>query len=586
MFLTIKKSFQILKNNKRKLPFFLVLFCVLAVVDLLGIGLLGPYITIVMDESKINQVPYVSFIIEALQLEISIINFISISMIFIFGFRFVLAIIFNKIILSFCRDIQVSLRSDLMKSYQNMPYEEFIENDSSDAISNTTVLTMYFTNNVLFQTLKAFAEIILAFFLFCFLVFVNGTLVLILSLGLAFLVTLYGNFFKSRMIAYGQGMNMANASLVQAVKQSMQGIKEVRVLGKEEFFYEKYISNARRYGDLHAKSILINTGTRYFMEFAIIGFFVLAISASNILMPGDTTNVFSTIGVFGFAAIRLLPGVNIITSAILQLRAQKNTVDRLHKAVEKLESSNFQSEILTKGNDSNNKVNFESIILKNIQYAYPGSRDNALKNINLEILKGESIGIIGPSGSGKTSLIDILLGLLEPKSGEIIINGKPFNDIKKEWRSMTAYIPQESLMINDTLSTNIQLDKDSPINNDLVNSIDQAQLKKVVDFLPNGLQTNLGESGVRLSGGQRQRVALARAIFHSRDVLVFDEATSALDSDTENEVVKEITRMKGIKTMIIVAHRTNTLRYCDRIYKIDDGLVVDFGTPEEILGLL
>ncbi len=568
---------------------FLFYFCILALVDLAGIGLLGPYIGIAMDQSKIAEIGFLSLIMENLNINVSPISFISICMILIFSFRFALAILVNKKILFFCRDMQVALRSDLMKTYQNMSYEDFTENDSSDAIANTTVLSMYFTNNVLYSTLKAFAEVILAIFLFSFLLFINGLLVLILVLGLGSLVTLYSNFFKSRMISYGQRINTANSNLVQSVKQSMEGIKEVRVLGKENFFYKRYISNAETYGDLHASSQLINTGSRYFIEFAIIGFFVFTISASDFLMLGDSSDIFATLGMFAFAAIRLLPGVNVLSSAILQLRSQKNTVDRLYETLIDLEIEIDFSKIETDDyhENTNSEVNFKSISLENIKYSYPNTNKNVLDGINLEIYKGESIGIIGSSGSGKTTLIDILLGLLKPKSGKIKLNGKSLDKVIENLGKMIAYIPQESLMINETLSSNIQLDESSDLdinNEQLYKSISQAQLTKVVDNLPKGVLTNIGESGIRLSGGQRQRVALARAIFHSRNILVFDEATSALDSQTEAEVINEITRMKGIKTMIIVAHRTETLRFCDRIYKIDNGIIVENGTPNEILG--
>ena len=542
-----------------------------------------------MDQSKIAEIGFLSLIMENLNINVSPISFISICMILIFSFRFALAILVNKKILFFCRDMQVALRSDLMKTYQNMSYEDFTENDSSDAIANTTVLSMYFTNNVLYSTLKAFAEVILAIFLFSFLLFINGLLVLILVIGLGSLVTLYSNFFKSRMISYGQKINAANSNLVQSVKQSMEGIKEVRVLGKENFFYKRYISNAETYGDLHASSQLINTGSRYFIEFAIIGFFVFTISASDFLMLGDSSDIFATLGMFAFAAIRLLPGVNVLSSAILQLRSQKNTVDRLYETLIDLRIEIDFSKIETDAyqENTNSEVNFKSISLENIKYSYPNANKNVLDGINLEIYKGELIGIIGSSGSGKTTLIDILLGLLKPKTGKIKINGKSLDNVIENLGKMIAYIPQESLMINETLSSNIQLDESSDLdinNEQLYKSISQAQLTKVVDNLPKGVLTNIGESGIRLSGGQRQRVALARAIFHSRNILVFDEATSALDSQTEAEVINEITRMKGIKTMIIVAHRTETLRFCDRIYKIDNGIIVENGTPNEILG--
>ena len=475
-----------------------------------------------------------------------------------------------------------------MQTYQKMPYEEFIDNDSSDAIANTTILTMNFTNNVLYTTLKAFAEIVLALFLFIFLISINGLLVLILSMGLGFLIFAYNNFFKSKMVMYGQKINLANANLVQAVTQSLKGIKEVRVLGKEDFFFKRYISNAKIYGHLHANAVLISTGSRYFIEFAIMGFFVLCISASSFLITGDSSDVFSTLGMFAFAAIRLLPGVNVLSSAILNLRVQKNTVDRLHETVERLDDTIDARIDVFENNENINEtkiISFESNKLKNIDYKYPKSENNVLSGINLEVHKGESIGIIGPSGSGKTSLVDLMLGLLEPKSGEMTLNDKPFMEFQKDWKKMIAYIPQESLMINDSLSSNIQLD-DINISNyaidKLERSLSQAKLTEVVQSLPNGVSTNIGESGIRLSGGQRQRVALARSIFHDRDILVFDEATSALDLDTEAEVVNEI-KMKGLKTMIIIAHRIDTLKFCDRIYKLENGRIDSVGPPDKIL---
>ena len=542
-----------------------------------------------MDESKIQDIETVKYLLGLLDLNTSSLNIISVIIIILFAARLIFAILINRKILYFCRDIQVSLRSDLMQTYQRMPYEEFIDNDSSDAIANTTILTMNFTNNVLYTTLKAFAEIVLALFLFIFLISINGLLVLILSMGLGFLIFAYNNFFKSKMVMYGQKINLANANLVQAVTQSLKGIKEVRVLGKEDFFFKRYISNAKIYGHLHANAVLISTGSRYFIEFAIMGFFVLCISASSFLITGDSLDVFSTLGMFAFAAIRLLPGVNVLSSAILNLRVQKNTVDRLHETVERLDDTIDARIDVFKNNENINEtkiISFESIKLKNIDYKYPKSENNVLRGINLEVHKGESIGIIGPSGSGKTSLVDLMLGLLEPKSGEMTLNDKPFMEFQKDWKKMIAYIPQESLMINDSLSSNIQLD-DINISNyaidKLERSLSQAKLTEVVQSLPNGVSTNIGESGIRLSGGQRQRVALARSIFHDRDILVFDEATSALDLDTEAAVVNEIKKMKGLKTMIIIAHRIDTLKFCDRIYKLENGRIDSVGPPDKIL---
>jgi len=551
--------------------------------------MLGPYIGLAMDETKINDIQILMHIHNALGVKLSPLSFIGISMIFIFSLRLFFAILINKKILSFCRNVQVSLRSNLMSAYQTMTYETFIDRDSADAITNITILPMYFTNNVLFIILKATAELLLALFVLSFLLFVNGLLVLILSVGLGVLVFLYNNFFKARLNLYGKNINIANSNVVQSVKQALDGVKEVRVLGKESFFHNRLSSNAQLYASLHASSVLISIGSRYFLEFALMIFFVGVILFSDILMSSDTSVVFATIGMFAFASIRLLPGVNILSSAVLQLRTQKNTVDRLHETIKQLDLEiNFDNLSLIRENTEEEKdISFESIKLGNISYAYPNAPRSILANINIEIHKGEAVGIVGSSGSGKTTLIDIFLGLLTPKSGTIYVNGVLLSEIIQDWRKMSAYIPQESLMINESLSSNIQLAEldGSNVQNDLLaTSIQQAKLGEVVKNLPDGLQTSLGENGIRLSGGQRQRVSLARAIFHSREVLIFDEATSALDTETETKVMTEIKKMKGAKTIIIVAHRTDTLRFCDRIYKLENGSIGAVGTPDEVFG--
>ena len=203
----------------------------------------------------------------------------------------------------------------------------------------------------------------------------------------------------------------------------------------------------------------------------------------------------------------------------------------------------------------------------------------------MEITAGQSIGLIGPSGSGKTTLVDLLLGLLDPQEGEACFNGKPLKECLREWRAQIAYLPQQVFLVDDTLRRNVALGvAEAEIDNDrLQEALRQARLWELVEHLPQGLDTMLGERGVRLSGGQRQRVALARAFYHHREILVMDEATSALDNETEREIVEEIQRLKGSKTMIVIAHRVTTVQHCDWIYKLENGRIIASGPPEQML---
>ena len=223
--------------------------------------------------------------------------------------------------------------------------------------------------------------------------------------------------------------------------------------------------------------------------------------------------------------------------------------------------------------------------MKQVSFSYPITHQKALNQISLEIRSDESIGLIGPSGSGKTTLVDVLLGLLEPQSGEIIFNGKPLNLNLKQWRSQVAYIPQEIFLIDNTLRCNVALGIPETEINDLrlQEALSRARLLEVVEQMPLGLDTLLGERGVRLSGGQRQRVALARSFYHGRNILVMDEATSALDNETESEIIEEIKHLKGQKTLVVIAHRLSTVQHCDRIYRLGNGEIVESGTPEQVL---
>lgn len=567
---------------------FFILFCFLSLLDLLGIGLLGPYIALFTDPSRISEQKFYLNIYEAIETNLSPLSLMGLLLIIIFAFRTLSAIFINKLILSFCRDVQISLRTSLMKSYQNMSYQKFISYDSSDAISNITILTMYFTNNVLYSTLKASAELLLACFIISFLLFINPILVLILIGGLGFLVISYSSYFRNLMNSYGKKINLANSRAIQAVKQALEGLKEIRVLGKENFFFSRLEDNSKQYANLHANSVLITTASKYFIEFSVMSFFIVTISASSFFISNETSNVLGVIGMFAFAAIRLLPGITVVSSAILQLRTQKNTVDRLYEVIEDLRLKINKGKSIKAPEVSVPEfgLSFSSISLKNISYSYPSSKKMALEDISMKIYNGESIGIIGASGSGKTTLIDIFLGLLKPDSGKVLIDDISIENNLDSWRRMAAYIPQETLMINESLKSNIKLSENlhSEDEKKLSTIISQARLKDVVKNLPNGIESNLGEGGINLSGGQRQRVSLARAIFHNRELLVFDEATSALDSVTEDEVMSEIKKIKGTKTLLIIAHRQDTLKFCDRIFELKDGKIINEGTPDKLLG--
>jgi len=365
------------------------------------------------------------------------------------------------------------------------------------------------------------------------------------------------------------------------VREGMDGLKEIRILGKEQYFYQIVHKNAKKQAFFGTKALTLSMAPKYMLELTMISFVVLFV-LTTLLLGNNIDTLLPTLGMFGVASLRLLPAANTLIQSLIQIRYSRDSVSRLYNDQYKLKQFSGKE-----GHPVSAQIpkQFQVLKLDRVSFTYPQSEFKALNEISLEIKAGESIGLIGPSGSGKTTLVDMLLGLLEPQQGSIQYNEEEVKTVLQQWRSQAAYIPQQVFLIDDTLRHNVAfgIDNDKIDNDILQESLRQSKLIEVVEQLPQGVETVLGENGVRLSGGQRQRVALARAFYHGRDVLVMDEATSALDDQTEQEIVKEIDQLKGKKTMIVIAHRLTTLKHCDRIYKLEDGRITAVGSYKELI---
>jgi len=325
----------------------------------------------------------------------------------------------------------------------------------------------------------------------------------------------------------------------------------------------------------------VTLAPRFVIELAIV-LFVVILVVVTFLQSTSLEASYPLIGMFGVAALRLAPGITMVLSNVSVLRNQQHGVSVIAEDLSSVACQNLDFGVSVQPSE---REQFSSLKLDRVTFAYDQESDSVLKEVVLSIEAGECVGLIGASGSGKTTLVDVMLGLLEPQEGEILFNGRPLPLALNAWQSNIAYLPQEVFLISGTIRENIALGcEPHEIDENLIQqSLRQAQLNELVGLLPHGVNTHIGERGVRLSGGQRQRVALARALYHKRGILVLDEATSALDDDTEREIVKEIQELKGEKTMIVIAHRLTTLRHCDRIYRLDKGRIVESGPYEEVV---
>jgi ATP-binding cassette, subfamily B, bacterial PglK len=578
----LKEVLFILGGDRKKLPLLFLFFLFLSLVDLLGLGLIGPYVSIIVDPDALDGslgeiVQYFGLPSQKQELLTSI----GVILLVVFVLKTTFAIFVNKKIIDFGQGQQVRLRKLLMSSFQSLSYVEYLKRNSSEYIYSIQQLSQQFGLSVLLPILRIISDSIVGIVILSFLAWQSFSALALLVSLLGLMVFIYDSLIKKNMKRYGENANKASTLMLQGVQEGLEGFKEIRILGKEKHFYKQVANSATEFSYYSIKSQLLAITPRYLLELSLIIFIVLLVSLT-LISGGNFEALIPTVAMFGVAALRLLPSANLLSSGLVQLRFSRDAVSRLYSDVKSTSNTNFK---LISDLSNSTQPTFKSLTLKSVSFSYPNTNKKVLDRISLEINPGESIGFIGTSGSGKTTLIDIILGLLNPQEGIIKLNDSLLKNSLNVWRSQLAYLPQQVFLLDNTLSQNIALGIDpDKINYDrLLSAINKAKLSGLVDELKDGVDTLIGERGMRLSGGQRQRIALARAFYHERDILVMDESTSALDSETEEEIVEEIKRLKGEKTLLVIAHRLTTLKHCDKIYELGNGKIIKSGSYLDVV---
>ena len=577
----LREILILLGEERRKLPKLFVFFFGVSVLDLAGLGLIGPYVALVINAQNLNDSfkDFVLFVGLPTE-ERELLLLLSLLLFCVFLGKAITAIGIHGLIIHFSEHQQARLRSFLMQSYQNLPYGDYLRRNSSEYIYSIQNLTQQFSEGVVFVGMRTLSDSIIAIVILGILAWTDG-LALCLLIGLLGTMVLgYDLCLRRRISGYGTKANQAATQVVKGIYEGIEGLKEIRILGRESYFHRTVHDEANKYANYRARYQLISVIPRYTLEWLMVTFVVLLVTVF-LISHRPLSSLIPTLSVFGLAALRLLPMVNTLAYSLASLRYHRDAVSRLHRDISQLQEARLaQLQV-----QPQSPAPFKNLKLHEIRFRYPRAIQDALIHLSLEIRAGESIGLIGASGAGKTTLVDVLLGLLEPQDGKIRYNGKLLDQRLNEWRSQVAYLPQQVFLVDATLRHNVALGvDDAKIDTSLLNkALQQARLQELVSQLPSGVDTLLGEHGMRLSGGQRQRVALARAFYHKRAVLVMDEATSALDSETEHEIISEIQELKGEKTMIVIAHRLTTVEHCDRIYRLEKGRIIEEGSPEQIL---
>ncbi len=571
-----EKIIFLLGESRTQLPRIIVSFVLISILDLISIGLIGPFLGIVFGGIENLPKPFVQALSLFHYSHEDIITIIAIALVTIYAVKSIFSALIMKTVINFSQNQQVYIRRKLITAYQTMPYSSVMQRNSSDYVNAIQVLVPNFANLVMF-CLQALGDSIVAIMVIGFLAWTNPFAFGFLAVVTGICLLLFDLFIRNRMTAAGRNSNVSSASIVRYTNESIRGFKEIRILRQEKFFNQNLVNSASTFA---SSQILINFFSmlpKYIFEMIIIIFICgVSVAASHII--DDPVTLIPTLGVFGMASIRLVPLARSLSFTLGRIRSSKDTVMKLASDLEKTE---YEAEILTTKKlptTSIPKEHVQTIKLNRVSFTYPGATTKALDKISLTISAGNHIGIIGSSGAGKTTLVDTLLGLLTPSEGQVLFNGKDItNNPGVLWQNV-AYLPQEIFIIDDTVAQNIALgvDENQVDQKQLLYAISKAQISDVIEGLPNGLMTNLGENGVKLSGGQRQRIALARAFYFNRSVLVLDEATSSLDMKVEKNIIDYLKNLKSKVTIISITHRVQSLEHSDQIFQISNGKLTEY----------
>jgi len=471
--------------------------------------------------------------------------------------------------------LSARIASRILETYILQPFSFHLQKNSSLLIRNTQDASVVVGGGI--EPLLAMVSeglIIVALLIVLVIVEPVGTILVVSTLLVA--TMMFHRLSDRKLQDWGTRRQFEKGRIIRTIQQSLGAIKDLQVLNREDWFILEHNKHQVRDQSLLRKIITVQSMPRLWLEVMAIGGLTglvgVMLSAGN-----EPKEIVPVVGLFAATAFRILPSVNKVVGSRQLLKVSRNAIETIH--------GDLQLPVLEKQKTQIDPINFQTVVVENLTFTYEGIAESVLNNVDVHIRKGEAVGFVGQSGSGKSTLIDLMLGLLEPQSGSVLINGLSIEDVKQSWQKTIGYIPQTIFLMDDSLRRNIAIGiADKEIDElAITEALKSAQLEDFVASLPEGIDTMVGERGVRLSGGQRQRIGIARALYHRPSVLVLDEATSSLDTETEHGVMQAVQALQGDKTVIIVAHRLSTVEYCDRLYRLDAGRIVDEGTFDEVM---
>lgn len=576
------KKMNYIFSKKDKLKTLLILCGIImgSFLELMGVAVFSPFVNVLMNPDSIQETWYLKWLYDLFHF--SSINYFLASLtgviIFIYIFKNIFLALQKNWIYKFSYGIQLKLSTRLLKTYVKEPYTFHLSHNIAVLQRSLQEDTDLFTKGII-HAMELVAEIAVCGTLGIYLMKVSVSIASSVVVLLVFSLLIFTSISRRYSKNLGKQCQQYKSNLYQWVNQSLGGIKELKILNREEYFINAYEDNYKKY--VHGLRInrLIASMPKYFVEAVCMTGLLVAILIKMFWgQKEDFTTFIPQLSVFAVAAFRLLPSVGKINEHVADILYSLPSLDLIYHDLKAIEE---EPEVKEK-----EEMDWEfkkEISISNVCYHYPDGEDMVINKASFIIPKGKTVAFIGPSGAGKTTIVDIILGLLKPQFGKVKADELNIHKHPYVWQKEIGYIPQVIYLSDDTIRNNIAfgIRKEEIDDQAILQALKKAQLYEFVENLPEGLDTMVGDRGVRLSGGQRQRIGIARALYHDPEVLVLDEATSALDNETEAAVMEAIDHLQGMKTILIIAHRLTTIRNVDMIYEVSNGKV-ELKAKEEV----
>ncbi len=548
-----------------------------------GVGLIVPFISIITSDNfqlpiaLTNIFPYLNELSSQEIIVLAVASFVlfyfvkSLFLMFLAGMQ---AFFYYR--------IQESVSTRLFNSYLGMPYTFHLQNNSGKLLSNTITESMQFAISFTAPALLFLNDLFITVMILSVLIYVEPVGAIIAFIIFGSMSLLLFKFSKTRATLWGETRQEKERLRIECAQQGFAGIKDIKLYGRENIFQDGFSKETHISLEAARKQTVLQNVPRIFLEF--IAVVALCSLVAFVTLAGDKSNLMVIVGLFAAAAFKLLPTIARMVQSAQSMVFSRPVVSFVYE--ELVENKNYYSK-----NDLalplNSHMRFSAnLSVTDLTLVYEGVDFPALDSINLDIEAGSMIGFIGASGAGKSTLIDCLLGLIQSTSGYISADGiKITRDNVRSWQKNIGYVPQDIFLLDGSLRDNIGfgIPSESIDEEKIRSAVEKSQLIDFIASIPEGLDTRVGERGVRLSGGQRQRIGIARALYNNPSVLFLDEATSALDIDTEREVMQAVEKLHGSATVLIIAHRYSTIENCDYLYKLEKGKIIAHGKPSSIL---